>query len=54
MLMHPGTGGTDLGTGTANIGASIAYPAPTTGYLLTLASGLFCSRIVRLRVRVRN
>jgi len=32
LLMHPGTGGTDLGTGTANIGASIAYQAPTTGY----------------------
>lgn len=31
LVMHPGTGGFNFGTGTANIGASIAIDAPTAG-----------------------
>ena len=31
LLMHPGTGGVDFGSGTANIGAAFTFVAPTTG-----------------------
>ena len=31
LVMHPGTGGTNFGTGTSNIGASIAFQASATG-----------------------
>jgi YD repeat-containing protein len=31
LILHPGSGGTNLGGGTANIGASVTFVAPTDG-----------------------